>query len=65
MTKQLALIAGFLENKTDSDFVANVHLDSGHPAADRARKLLVTEMGCAVCHEINGIPQARKFRSRL
>ena len=63
--KQLALIAGFLENKTDSDFIANVKLDQAPPRQVAHGKLLVTEMGCAVCHEINGIHKPDNFAPDL
>jgi mono/diheme cytochrome c family protein len=63
--KQLTLIAGFLENKTDSDFMANVKLDQATPRQVAHGKLLVTEMGCAVCHEINGIHRPDNFAPDL
>jgi mono/diheme cytochrome c family protein len=53
--KQLSLIAGFLENKTDPDFLANVHLSAATAEQIAHGKQLVNENGCAACHEINGI----------
>lgn len=63
--KQLSLIAGFLENKTDSDFLANVHLESATPQQIAHGRLLVTEMGCATCHDINGIHHPDNFAPDL
>ena len=36
--KQLGLLVGFLLAKTDSDLLANVHLDAGDQRANRARQ---------------------------
>ena len=63
--KQLTLISGFLESKTDSDFIANVHLEPATPQQAAHGKLLVTEMGCAICHEINGIRKSEDFAPDL
>jgi mono/diheme cytochrome c family protein len=63
--KQLSLIAGFLENKTDSDFLANVKLAPASPQQASHGKLLVTEMGCAVCHQINGVHKPDNFAPDL
>jgi cbb3-type cytochrome oxidase cytochrome c subunit len=63
--KQLSLIAGFLASKTDSDFMANAHPE---PANDRQiahGKLLVTEAGCAVCHDSNGVHRPDNFAPDL
>jgi mono/diheme cytochrome c family protein len=63
--KQLSLIQGFLESKTDSDFMANVHLDPATAQQIAHGKLLVTEMGCATCHEINGLRKPEDFAPDL
>jgi len=63
--KQLSLITGFLASKADPDFLANVHLDQATPQQAAHGKLLVTEMGCAVCHEINGLHKAENFAPEL
>jgi mono/diheme cytochrome c family protein len=63
--KQLSLIQGFLESKTDSDFMANVHLDPATAQQIAHGKLLVTEMGCAICHEINGLRMPEDFAPDL
>jgi mono/diheme cytochrome c family protein len=59
--KQLALVTGFLESKTDPDFTANVHLEPATAQQIAHGKLLATEMGCAVCHEINGLRRPEDF----
>jgi len=63
--KQLSLIAGFLATKTVPDFVANVHLEAATAPQVAHGKQLATEMGCAVCHEINGIHRPEDFAPDL
>ncbi len=63
--KQLSLIAGFLESKTDSDFMANVSLQPVTSQQASHGKILVTEMGCASCHEINGVRKPENFAPDL
>ena len=63
--KDISLIAGFLESKTDSDFLSSVHLNAATPAQIAHGKTLVNERGCAACHEINGIPHADNFAPEL
>jgi mono/diheme cytochrome c family protein len=62
---QLTLLTSFLGNKTDSDLLANVHLDASTPEQIAHGKLLVTEYGCASCHEINGIKKPDNFAPEL
>ncbi len=63
--KQIGLLTGFLANKTDADFLANVHLDPATPEQVAHGKRLVTEDGCASCHEIEGIPKPDNFAPSL
>ncbi|HKR26550.1 MAG TPA: c-type cytochrome [Acidobacteriaceae bacterium] len=63
--QQLDLLTGFLENKTNSDFVANVHLDAATPEQITHGKQLVNEYGCAVCHEIRGMRKPDNFAPDL
>jgi mono/diheme cytochrome c family protein len=63
--KQLGLLNGFLTAKTDSDFLANVRLDPATPEQVAHGKALVTERGCASCHEINGIKKPANFAPEL
>jgi mono/diheme cytochrome c family protein len=62
---QVATLVGFLESKTEPDFVANVHLDPPTPQQIEHGKRLVTENGCASCHEINGIKKPENFAPEL
>jgi mono/diheme cytochrome c family protein len=55
--QQIAILAGFLEAKTDSDLLANVHLAEAKPEQIAHGKALVVELGCAACHDINGVPK--------
>jgi mono/diheme cytochrome c family protein len=62
---QLSLLSAFLGNKTDSDLLANVHLDAATPEQIAHGKLLATEYGCASCHEINGVKKPDNFAPEL
>lgn len=63
--QQLGTLSEFLLNKTDSDFLANVKLTEATPAQVAHGKQLVTEYGCASCHEINGIKKPENFAPEL
>ncbi len=63
--QQVSLLTGFLGNKTDSDLLANVHLDAATPEQITHGKLLVTEYGCASCHQIGGIKKPDNFAPEL
>ncbi len=63
--KQLSLLAGFLESKSDSGFAGSVHLEAATRAQiDRGHRL-VNERGCASCHEINGVNKPDNFAPEL
>jgi mono/diheme cytochrome c family protein len=63
--KQLGLLAGFLEAKTDSDLLAKVHLEPATKDQIAHGKALVNQLGCASCHEINGINRPDNFAPEL
>jgi mono/diheme cytochrome c family protein len=63
--QQIALLSGFLAAKADSSLLANIHLDAATPAQIAHGKLLVTEYGCASCHEITGIKKSDNFAPEL
>jgi len=63
--QQITVLTGFLQNKTDSDLLANVHLDPATPEQIAHGKTLVTEYGCASCHEIPGIKKPENFAPEL
>ncbi|HTZ97139.1 MAG TPA: c-type cytochrome [Terriglobales bacterium] len=62
---QAATLTAFLQTKTDSDFLANVRLDPATPEQIAHGKLLVTEYGCASCHQIAGIKKPENFAPEL
>ncbi|HET9837054.1 MAG TPA: c-type cytochrome [Candidatus Angelobacter sp.] len=63
--KDIALLSGFLLNKKDADLLANVHLPSANPDSIAHGKKLVTESGCAACHQINGVTPPQNFAPDL
>ena len=62
---QVATLKDFLQAKTDSDFLANVHLDPATPEQIAHGKMLVLEYGCASCHQIAGIKKPENFAPEL
>ncbi len=62
---QIVTLAAFLETKTDSDLLANVHLEPATPAQIAQGKRLVSDYGCASCHEIAGIKNPENFAPEL
>ncbi len=63
--KQVSLLAGFLEAKTDSDLLAKVRLEPASAAEIAHGLRLVRERGCASCHEINGVNKPDNFAPEL
>jgi len=63
--QQVTLLSDYLEGKTDSDLLANVHLESATPEQIAHGKTLVAEYGCAACHEISGIKKPENFAPEL
>ena len=62
---QVATLSGFLQAKADPDFVANVHLEPATPEQITHGKRLVSDYGCASCHEIAGIKKPENFAPEL
>jgi cytochrome c1 len=62
---QVTTLAGFLEAKTDSDLLSNVHLDPATAEQIAHGKRLVSDYGCASCHEIAGIKKPENFAPEL
>jgi cbb3-type cytochrome oxidase cytochrome c subunit len=62
---QVATLAGFLLAKTDSDLLANVHLEAATPGQIAHGKRLVSDYGCSSCHEIPGIKKLENFAPEL
>jgi cytochrome c1 len=63
--QQVALLTGFLLAKKDDDFLANAHLPPADAASVDRGKKLVTESGCASCHQINGVSTPQNFAPDL
>ncbi len=63
--QQVTIMAGFLEAKLDSDYGTNVHLDAATPQQIAHGKKLTAELGCAACHEINGVKKPENFAPDL
>ena len=62
---QVATLSGFLLAKAESDLLANVHLDAVTPEQITHGKRLVSDYGCASCHEIGGIKKPENFAPEL
>jgi mono/diheme cytochrome c family protein len=63
--KDIGLVMGFLGSKADADFLSNVHLEAPTAGQIAHGKTLVSERGCASCHEINGVAHADNFAPEL
>ena len=53
--KQITMLSGFLLAKKDDDLLSKVHLPAASADSVAHGKKLVTESGCAACHQINGV----------
>jgi cytochrome c1 len=62
---QVATLAGFLLAKTDPDLLSNVQLEAATPGQIAHGKRLVSDYGCASCHEISGIKKPENFAPEL
>jgi mono/diheme cytochrome c family protein len=62
---QVATLSGFLLAKADSDLLTNVHLEAAIPEQIAHGKRLVSDYGCASCHEIAGIKKPENFAPEL
>lgn len=63
--KQNALLASFLLSKKDDDFLSQVKLSASDADSVARGKKLVTESGCAACHQINGVNPPQNFAPDL
>ncbi len=63
--QQVATLTTFLQAKSDSDYGTGVHLDAPIPAQVAHGKRLIVELGCAACHEINGVQKPENFAPDL
>jgi cytochrome c1 len=62
---QVATLSGFLLGKADSDLLAKVHLEAATTEQIAHGKRLVSDYGCASCHEIGGIKKPENFAPEL
>jgi mono/diheme cytochrome c family protein len=63
--QQVATLAAFLQAKSDSDYGTGVHLDAATTAQIAHGRKLIVELGCAACHEINGVQKPENFAPDL
>ncbi len=63
--QEVGLLTGFLMGKSDSDLLANVHLDAATPEQIEHGKRLVSDYGCASCHAISGLKRPENFAPEL
>jgi mono/diheme cytochrome c family protein len=64
-SKQISLLSFFLLAKKDDDLLANIHLPAANAESIAHGKRLVTESGCAACHQINGVSTPQNFAPDL
>lgn len=63
--QQVAMLMGYLINKSDSDYGANVQLNAATPSQIAHGRRLVAELGCAACHKITGVGKPDNFAPDL
>jgi cytochrome c1 len=63
--QQIGTLLDFLQAKSDSDYGSGVHLDAATPQQIAHGRKLIVEMGCAACHEINGVQKPENFAPEL
>ncbi len=63
--RQIALLSSFLLGKKDPDLLASVQLPPSDANSIAHGKRLVTESGCAACHQINGVNPPQNFAPDL
>jgi cytochrome c1 len=63
--QQIGTLVGFLQAKSDSDFGSGVRLDAATPQQIAHGRKLIVELGCAACHEINGVQKPENFAPEL
>ena len=63
--QQITILAAFLQAKSDSDYGSGVHLEAANPQQIAHGRKLIVELGCAACHEINGVQRPENFAPEL
>ena len=62
---QIATLVAFLQAKSDSDYGSGVHLNPASSQQVAHGRKLIVELGCAACHEINGVQRPENFAPDL
>jgi mono/diheme cytochrome c family protein len=63
--QQIATLTEYLQGKTDSDYGSGVHLDAANAKQIAHGRKLIVELGCAACHEVNGVQKPENFAPDL
>src|ERR1039458_4692021 len=63
--QQITILTGYLQSKSDPDYGANVHLDAVNANQIAHGRKRIVELGCAACHEINGVQKPENFAPEL
>ena len=63
--QQIATLVDFLQAKSDSDYGSGVHLNGATPQQIAHGRKRIVELGCAACHEINGVQKPENFAPEL
>ena len=63
--QQIATLTTYLQTKTDSDYGSGRSSGCGHPKQIAHGRKLIVELGCAACHEINGVQKPDNFAPDL
>jgi mono/diheme cytochrome c family protein len=63
--QQITTLTTYLQTKTDADYGSGVHLDPANAKQIGHGRKLIVELGCASCHEINGVQKPENFAPDL
>jgi cytochrome c1 len=63
--QQITTLTAYLQTKSDSDYGSGVHLDAASPQQIAHGRKLIVELGCAACHDINGVQKPENFAPEL
>jgi mono/diheme cytochrome c family protein len=63
--QQILTLATYLQSKSDSDYGSGVHLEAANTKQIARGRKLIVELGCAACHEINGVQKPENFAPDL
>ncbi len=63
--QQVTTLVAFLQGKSDSEYGSGVHLDAADAKQIAHGRKLIVELGCAACHEINGVQKPENFAPEL